>query len=112
MIILKATKNQGFTISLEDTFLKKTTVRGEGEAAGSNWIPPSPAYRLTVNRWRLWRKEAKGTKMCAIKRKRKFENYKNCLEANQLENKINYLEKNETNINSLRKGHREFIKYQ
>ena len=50
--------------------------------------------------------------MCAIKRKRKFENYKNCLEANQLENKINYLEKNETNINSLRKGHREFIKYQ
>ena len=50
--------------------------------------------------------------MCAIKRKRKFENYKNCLEANQLENKISYLEKNETNINSLRRGHREFIKYQ
>ena len=30
----------------------------------------------------------------AIKRKLKFENHKNCLEATQLENKINYLEKN------------------
>ena len=28
-----------------------------------------------------------------MKRKLKFENYKNCLEATQLENKINYLEK-------------------
>ena len=33
-------------------------------------------------------KKAKGTKMCVIKRKFKFENYKNCLEAVQLENKI------------------------
>ena len=38
-------------------------------------------------------KKAKGTKKCVIKRKIVFENYKNCLEANQLENKINYLEK-------------------
>ena len=38
-------------------------------------------------------KKAKGTKRCVIKRKLKFENYKNCLEATQLENKINYLEK-------------------
>ena len=29
-----------------------------------------------------------------MKRKLKFENYKNCLEATQLENKINHLEKN------------------
>ena len=35
-------------------------------------------------------KKAKGTKMCVIKRKLKFENYKNCLEAVQLENKINH----------------------
>ena len=28
-----------------------------------------------------------------IKRKLKFENYKKCLEATQLDNKINYLEK-------------------
>ena len=33
-------------------------------------------------------KKAKGTKLCIIKRKLKFENYKNCLEATQLENKI------------------------
>ena len=33
-------------------------------------------------------KKAKGTKKCVIKRKLKFENYKNCLEATQLENKI------------------------
>ena len=38
-------------------------------------------------------KEIKGTKKCVIKRKLKFENYENCLEATQLENKINHLEK-------------------
>ena len=43
-------------------------------------------------------KKAKGTKRCVIKRKLKFENYKNCLEATQLENKINYLEKKKINI--------------
>ena len=39
------------------------------------------------------KKKGKGTKMCFIKRKLKFENYKNCLEATQLENTISYLEK-------------------
>ena len=39
-------------------------------------------------------KKAKGTKKCVIKRNIKFENYKNCLEATQLNNKIKYLEKN------------------
>ena len=48
-------------------------------------------------------KKAKGTKICVIKRKLKFENYKNCLEATQLENKTNYVEKNKVNIDSLRK---------
>ena len=33
-----------------------------------------------------------GTKKCDMK-KLKFENYKNCLEATQIDNKINYLEK-------------------
>ena len=51
-------------------------------------------------------KKAKGTKKCVIKRKLKFENYKNCVEATQLENKINYLEKNKIDINSIK----EFIK--
>ena len=38
-------------------------------------------------------KKAKCTKKCVIKRKLKFENYKNSLEATQLDNKIIYREK-------------------
>ena len=38
-------------------------------------------------------KKVKGTKKCIIKRKLKFENYKNCLETTQLENKISFLGK-------------------
>ena len=33
-------------------------------------------------------KKAKSTEKCVIKRKLKFEDYKNCLEAAQIENKI------------------------
>ena len=43
-------------------------------------------------------KIAKGTKKCVIKRKLKFENYKNCLTAIQHDKKINYLEKNKIDI--------------
>ena len=43
------------------------------------------------------------TKKCVIKRKLKFENYKNCLKANQLHNKIKHLEKNKINIDSFKK---------
>ena len=50
-------------------------------------------YRYSINDGNE-DKKAKDTKKCVIKRKLKFENYKNCLEANQLYNKINYLEKN------------------
>ena len=45
-------------------------------------------------------KKAKGTNKCVIKRKLKFENYKNCLEATQFENKINRLVKNKIDIDS------------
>ena len=38
-------------------------------------------------------KKSKGTKKFVLKRKLKFENYKNCLEETLLENKISYLEK-------------------
>ena len=48
-------------------------------------------------------KKAKGTKNCVIKRKLKFENYKNHLQANELENKINYLESNKTDIYTIKK---------
>ena len=44
------------------------------------------------------------------KKKLKFENYKNCLEPTQLENKINYLEINNTNIDSIKKYHKQFIR--
>ena len=47
--------------------------------------------------------KAKGTKKFVIKKNFKFKNYKNCLEATQLKNKINYLEKNKINIDSLKK---------
>ena len=43
-------------------------------------------------------KKTKGTKKCVIKRKLKFESYRNCLEPNQLENKTNHLEKYEIDV--------------
>ena len=48
-------------------------------------------------------------KVCNKKNKLQFESYKNCLEATQLENKINYKEK-KINIDSLKKNHKQFIK--
>ena len=38
-------------------------------------------------------KKAKGTKKCVIKRKPECQDYKNCLEAAQIERKINYLKR-------------------
>ena len=38
-------------------------------------------------------KKEKNTKKCVIRGKIRFEDYKNCLEATHIENKINYLEK-------------------
>ena len=45
-----------------------------------------------------------------IKRKRKSENYKNCLEAALTENKINYLEKNKADVDILKEDQKEFRK--
>ena len=47
-------------------------------------------------------KKAKDTKKCGIKQKLKLENYKNCLEATQHENKINCLEKKKIDIDSIK----------
>ena len=55
-------------------------------------------------------KNVKGEKQCVIKRKLKFEDDKNCLEATQLQNKIIHLEKNETDVDSLKRDNKEFIK--
>ena len=54
-------------------------------------------------------KRAKSIEKGIIK-KLKFTDYKNCLKATQLENKISYLEKSEGSIESLRENHNEFIK--
>ena len=50
--------------------------------------------------------------MCVIKRKLKFENYKNCLclETTQLDNKMNYLEKIKLTQIVFKKNLKEFIK--
>ena len=47
-------------------------------------------------------KIAKDTKKYVLKRKLKFEDYKNYFEATQLENKINHLEKNKIDVDSLK----------
>ena len=55
-------------------------------------------------------KKAKGTKMYVIKRILKFEDYKHCVVANQLENKIDQLEKNKVNADRENLRENEFIK--
>ena len=47
--------------------------------------------------------KAKATKKCAMKRKLKFENYKNCLEVTYLEQKIYCREKNKISLDGLKK---------
>ena len=54
-------------------------------------------------------KKAKGTKKCVIKRKLKFQDYKNSLEASQLGKKRNHLQKNKIDVDSLG-DQKEFIK--
>ena len=55
-------------------------------------------------------KKAKDTKKGVIERKFKVENYKNCLEGTQRDNKINYLEKNKIDIDNVKKSRKEFVK--
>ena len=55
-------------------------------------------------------KKAKGTKMCVMKRKLRSQDHKNCLEAAQIKNKINHLEKNKFDVDSLKEDQKEFIK--
>ena len=60
-------------------------------------------------------KKVKRIKKCVIKRKLKFENYRNCLEATQPENKINDLEKNQLDIDSIKgfiKNNKSILKIQ
>ena len=50
-------------------------------------------FRLGKIRNNLIDDKSEDIKKCDIKRKFKFEDYKNCLEVTQLENKTNHLEK-------------------
>ena len=47
-------------------------------------------------------KKAKGTKKRVIKRKMKFENYKNYLKASQIINIVNYVKKKEADVDSFK----------
>ena len=49
-------------------------------------------------------------KKCIKKRNLKFQDYKNCLEAAQIERKINYLRKKKTDLDSLKEDQKEFVK--
>ena len=61
---------------------------------------------IVVNR------KVKGSRKCAIKRKVKFENYKNYLEATQFENKIIIQKQKQTenDKDSITKNNQEFMK--
>ena len=52
-------------------------------------------------------KKGKGTKNCVVKRNLRFEDYKHCLEATQLENKINNSEKNNLNVDKSQRIHKK-----
>ena len=52
-------------------------------------------------------KKTKGPKKCVIKRKLKFEDYKNCLKAAQIKSKINHLEKNKIDADILKRIHKK-----
>ena len=55
-------------------------------------------------------KIGKGTKKCITKRNLKFQDYKNCLKAAQVENKINHLEKNKIDVDSLKEDQKKILK--
>ena len=62
--------------------------------------PKTYSYLTDVNEEN---KKAIGTKKCVMKQKQKFEDYKSCLEAT-------FKKINNTDIDSLRENHKEFIK--
>ena len=55
-------------------------------------------------------KKTEGKKKCTIERKHKIQDYESCLEATQLKNEINHLEKAKVDVDSLKQNHKEFIK--
>ena len=72
------------------------------------WIK-SKNLQLLNRQWQKKIKKAKAQKMCH-KNKIQIWRFRNCLEATQLGNKINYLGKNKVDTNSIKKDYKEFIK--
>ena len=55
-------------------------------------------------------RKAKNTKKCVIKRKLKFQDYKDCLKAARLERKINYLGKKiKISVECLKRHQKDFV---
>ena len=52
--------------------------------------------------------DKKTTSMCFMKRKLKFQDYKKCLVAAQIENKINHLGKNKIDVKQILKTQQRF----
>ena len=73
-------------------------------------VPLRPKAYSYLKYDRTEHKTAKGTKKCVIERESKFKNYENFNKPNHFDNIIKYLEKNEINTDSLKKGYEEFIK--
>ena len=59
---------------------------------------------------KIKKKKAQVWHKCIIKSKLKFENYKSCLDASQLDNKIKYIEKHKIIKDILKKNHDQFIR--
>ena len=55
-------------------------------------------------------KKTKGTRKSVIKPEIRFQDYKNCLEANRLENEMNFSEKNNIDLDKLEMNHIEILK--
>ena len=54
--------------------------------------------------------KSKRHKNVCRKKKTKFEDYRNCLEAAQVVNEIHHLEKSKVDVDSFKKDQKEFIK--
>ena len=67
----------------------------------SKFVREEQKFIVTSQMMEVEIKRQKTQKKCVIKRKLNFENYKNCLEATKPEIKIEYLDENNSNIDSL-----------
>ena len=65
--------------------------------------------KFIIEGWWWRRKKAKGTKKCIIKYKLKFEDYKMCLRASQIENVSDYLKGQNYDDEEPKQIHKQFF---